>query len=117
MFVAPMPGLERRLFGPAAAQRPRRAPTVDGCATIDGGVVAVALANRRLDRPARISVVGLPKRASGALMAVAADELFARNSRQRPDAIGVRTREVTADSQGRCVIELAPAAVGVASFA
>ena len=86
----------------ACSVRAAAEPSPDGRpwstpATIDDGGVAVALANRR-SRSAG-SDIGRrppPKRASGALMAVAAADLFARNSRQRPDAVGVR------DSRGQC---------------
>ena len=86
-------------------------------AEIRATIIAVTLANRRMDEPARVTIGGLPARASGALTVVAAADLFARNSIERPDAISVRTRVVDADSQGRCTVDLAPAAVGVASFA
>jgi alpha-L-arabinofuranosidase len=117
MAVSAMPALERRLFGPRSATVARRALVVDACATIDERGTAVALANRRLDRAAQIRVAGLPPRASGALVATSAAELFARNSVERPDAVGWRVLDAQADHWGRCTIELAPGSVGVASFA
>jgi len=117
MAVPAMPGLERRLFGPPSAAVARRALVVDACATVDERGTAVAVANRRLDRPAQIRLAGLPARASGALLATAAADPFARNSVARPDAVGWRVLAVQADHRGRCTIELAPGSVGVASFA
>ena len=115
--VAPMPHLEGRLFGPRAATTARRASVIDACATVDDGGAAVALANRRLDRSAEISIVGLPARGSGALVAVTGKDLFARNSVEWPNAVGVRVWEAQADRLGRCTVELAPGAVAIASFA
>ena len=100
MAVPAMPALERRLFGPRSAAVARRALVVDACATVDERGTAVALANRRLDRAAQIRVAGLPPRASGALVATAAADLFARNSVERPDAVGWRVRRRAGGSPG-----------------
>jgi alpha-N-arabinofuranosidase len=115
--VPAMPALDRRLFGPRAATVARRAFTVDACATGDERGTAVAVANRQLDRAAQIRLTGLPARASGALVATAAANPFARNSVTWPDAVGWHVVEAQADPRGRCTIELAPGSVGVASFA
>ena len=116
MAVPALPDLGRRLFGPHSAAVARRARVVDVCATIDVRGIAVALANRRLDRPVQIIIAGLVPRASGALVATAAADLFSRNSVARPDAVGWRVLDVPADHRGRCTIELAPGSVGVATF-
>jgi alpha-N-arabinofuranosidase len=114
--IAPMPALDRRLFGPGAVARRRRAAVIDACATVTDRHVAVALANRRLDRPAVVEVVGLPPDVSGSLETVVADDVFAYNDADRPDVVGVRTSPLQTDRGGRVVIELAPAAVAVAQL-
>lgn len=113
LAVAPMPALERRLFGPRAPAVARRATIVDACATVDGTATAVALASRALDRVLQVEVAGLAPGASGALVAVAAPDLFSHNRADRPDVVGVRSTGVTADRTGRATIALAPGAVAV----
>jgi alpha-L-arabinofuranosidase len=111
--VAPMPALDRRLFGPRAAAVARRAAVVDACATVDGTATAVALTSRSLDRVVRADVVGLPPGASGSLVAVRAPDLFSRNSAHEPDLVALRSTELTVDRAGRASVALAPGAVAV----
>jgi alpha-N-arabinofuranosidase len=115
--VPPMPALDRRLFGPRAVARPRRAAVVDACATVAERTTAVALANRSLDRRARVAVTGIWPHASGTLDAVAADDVFARNSPDQPHAVQLVARPVATDARGGAVIDLPPATVAVARFA
>jgi alpha-N-arabinofuranosidase len=115
--VPPMPALERRLFGPSAVGLARRAAVVDACATTDEQAAAVALANRTIDRVVHVEVAGLPARAAGSLVMVAAGDVFARNTVDRPDAVGLRTTGLATDRAGRATIELAPGAVAIARFA
>jgi alpha-N-arabinofuranosidase len=117
LAVPAMPALGRRLFGPRAAALARTAAMVDACATTGDGTTAVALANRSIERPARVELTGLPSGAPGVLEAVTAGDVFSANAVDRPDAVGVHRTAIGADARGRVVIDLAPAAVAVVRFA
>ena len=117
MQVAPLPDLGRRLFGPRAAAIARRAAVVDACATVDGPAMAVALASRSLDRVVRVDVTGLPPGGSGSLVAVVAPDVFAHNTAERPDVVGLRSSTLVADRAGRVTVALTPGTVAVVHVA
>ncbi|HVE75565.1 MAG TPA: alpha-L-arabinofuranosidase C-terminal domain-containing protein [Actinomycetota bacterium] len=90
----------------------RRSPAVDAACSSDGSGTTVFIANRKLDEPAKVTVIGLPPDRPGRFQYVWGPDTFSVNSAAHPETLGIREFPIDTDSSGRAIFQVPPHTCG-----